>query len=156
MGDGEKDDAGVDENPVTSSSKSTELDETPSNTSSTGASISTTSNMPEREGRLPVDEPMHLKQFMLTELNIAGEIQGGQLTIRRRFKQHYLQNIFKDYVNQYVNCATCGSASTTIYKDQAYRFMFLSCESCGASRSLNAVAKGYHAIDRADRRNMRK
>merc|ERR1712146_797575 len=125
-------------------------------TSTTATSSSTTSNMIEGKGKLPVDEPAHLKQYMLTELGVAGEIQGGQLIIRKKFKPHFLQNIFKDYVNQYVKCATCGSANTLIYKDQAYRFMFLKCGSCGASRCLNAVARGYHAIDRADRRNTEK
>jgi len=67
------------------------------------------------------------------------------LVLKGRFQPKGIENILRNYINEYVLCASCGSAETFLKKDSLTRLFFLLCKRCKASRSVNQIKQGYIA-----------
>lgn len=86
----------------------------------------------------------HLTAFILTELGTIGSSDGSQrLIIKGRFQQLQIENVLRRYIVEYVTCKTCRSPDTILVKEN--RLFFMQCESCGSSRSVNAIKTGFKA-----------
>lgn len=94
-----------------------------------------------RRMRRPLE---HVTAFILTELGTTGSSDGSQrLIIRGRYQQLQIENVLRKYIGEYVTCKTCRSPDTVMSKEN--RLFFLKCESCGSTRSVNAIKSGFKA-----------
>lgn len=94
-----------------------------------------------RRMRRPLE---HVTSFILTELGTTGSSDGSQrLIIRGRYQQLQIENVLRKYIGEYVTCKTCRSPDTIMSKEN--RLFFLKCESCGSTRSVNAIKSGFKA-----------
>lgn len=88
----------------------------------------------------------HVLQFMGAELGTTGNIQdGGRLVVKGRFTAEAIAKVLKRYMKEYVICTSCRSPDTVLMRDANTRLYFVSCESCGAKRSVQAVRQGFMA-----------
>jgi translation initiation factor 2 subunit 2 len=108
-------------------------------------------------------QPEHVIQFLFAEMGTTGSVDGaGRLVIKGRFQQKQVENVLRRYIGQspvpafthfvannahhvveYVTCKTCKSLDTLLTKEN--RIFFMSCESCGSRRSVNAIKSGFQA-----------
>ncbi|KIY52146.1 hypothetical protein FISHEDRAFT_35651, partial [Fistulina hepatica ATCC 64428] len=89
-------------------------------------------------------QPDHVIQFLFAELGTTGSVDGaGRLVIKGRFQQKQIENVLRRYIVEYVTCKTCKSLDTLLTKEN--RIFFMSCESCGSRRSVNAIKSGFQA-----------
>jgi len=49
----------------------------------------------------------------------------------------------------------CRGVETKLVRDPVSRMYFMHCTSCGASRAVSAIQKGYHAAQKGERRAAR-
>ncbi len=88
----------------------------------------------------------HLLQYMGAELGTTGNIQdGGRLVIKGRFTGESIVKVLKRYMSEYVICTSCRSPDTVLMRDANTRLYFVSCESCGAKRSVAPIRQGFMA-----------
>lgn len=88
----------------------------------------------------------HLLAYMSAELGTTGNIQeGGRLVIKGRFGAEGIANVLKRYMLEYVICTSCRSSDTVLMRDANTRLYFVSCESCGAKRSVAPIRQGFMA-----------
>lgn len=111
--------------------------------------------------------PEHVIQFLFAEMGTTGSVDGsGRLVIKGRFQPKQVENVLRRYIGQlyprikfrrltrslvlflffvveYVTCKTCKSPDTLLTKEN--RIFFMSCESCGSRRSVNAIKSGFQA-----------
>jgi translation initiation factor 2 subunit 2 len=93
----------------------------------------------------------HLLAYMGAELGTSGNVQdGGRLVIKGRFTAEGIANVLKRYMMDYVICQSCRSQDTVLMRDANTRLYFVSCESCGARRSVANISAGY--VARTERR----
>jgi len=86
----------------------------------------------------------HFLNYVLTELGTNGSIDGSySLIIKGRFQPKQIENVIRHYISEYVACRTCKSPETILKKEN--RLYFLCCQSCGATRSVSAIKKGFEA-----------
>ncbi|BGP56071.1 hypothetical protein JCM8202_005221 [Rhodotorula sphaerocarpa] len=98
--------------------------------------------------------PEHVIQFLFAELGTNGSVDGSaQLVIKGRFQQKQIENVLRRYIVEYVTCKTCKSPDTTLTKDN--RLFFMTCSSCGSTRSVAGIKTGFQATTRAARRAAR-
>ncbi|KWU43249.1 translation initiation factor IF2/IF5, partial [Rhodotorula sp. JG-1b] len=89
-------------------------------------------------------QPEHVIQFLFAELGTNGSVDGSaQLVIKGRFQQKQIENVLRRYIIEYVTCKTCKSPDTTLTKDN--RLFFMTCSSCGSTRSVAGIKTGFQA-----------
>ncbi|KAF8911420.1 eukaryotic translation initiation factor 2 beta [Mucidula mucida] len=89
-------------------------------------------------------QPEHVIAFLFSEMGTTGSVDGaGRLVIKGRFQQKQVENVLRRYIVEYVTCKTCKSPDTLLTKEN--RIFFMSCESCGSRRSVNAIKSGFQA-----------
>jgi translation initiation factor 2 subunit 2 len=91
-------------------------------------------------------ESDHVVAYISTELGTIVSIQeGGRLVLRGRFNQKGIENILRNYINEYVLCGSCKSVNTYFKKSEVNKLFFLKCEVCKASRFVNPIKAGFVA-----------
>mmetsp|Transcript_15831 Transcript_15831/g.25851 ORF Transcript_15831/g.25851 Transcript_15831/m.25851 type:complete len:204 (-) Transcript_15831:77-688(-) len=101
-------------------------------------------------------DPDHVFRFFLAELGTTGSIDGsGRFMIKGKFVPKYIESLLKKYIAEYVTCHMCRQVETKLVRDPVSRMYFMHCSSCGASRAVQAIQKGYHATGRGERRAAR-
>jgi len=101
-------------------------------------------------------DPDHVMRFFLTELGTTGSIDGSdRFLMKGKFVPKYIESLLKRYINEYVTCSMCRNVDTRLSRDALTRMYFMHCESCGASRAVQAIQKGYHATAKGERRAAR-
>jgi len=89
-------------------------------------------------------QPEHVIQYLFSEMGTTGSVDGAsRLVIKGRFQQKQVENVLRRYIVEYVSCKTCKSPDTLLTKEN--RIFFMSCESCGSRRSVNAIKSGFQA-----------
>jgi len=89
-------------------------------------------------------KPDHVLNYVLAELGTNGSVDGTQrLVIKGRFQPKQIEIVIRHYITEYVACRTCKSPDTNLKKEN--RLYFLCCESCGSTRSVAAIKKGFEA-----------
>jgi len=89
-------------------------------------------------------QPEHVIQFLFAEMGTTGSVDGaGRLVIKGKFMQKQVENVLRRYIVEYVTCKTCKSHDTLLTKET--RIFFMTCESCGSRRSVNAIKSGFQA-----------
>ncbi|KAL6704095.1 translation initiation factor eIF-2 beta subunit [Coniothyrium glycines] len=87
----------------------------------------------------------HVTQFLFAELGTSGSVADGRrLVIKGRFQQKQLENVLRRYIVEYVTCKTCRSPDTDLSKGEN-RLNFVTCNSCGSRRSVQAIKTGFSA-----------
>ncbi|KAK5094129.1 translation initiation factor eIF-2 beta subunit [Exophiala xenobiotica] len=87
----------------------------------------------------------HVIQFLFAELGTSGSVDGSKrLVIKGRFQQKQIENVLRRYIMEYVTCKTCRSPDTELSKGEN-RLYFVTCNSCGSRRSVQAIKSGFTA-----------
>ncbi|KAJ2901705.1 hypothetical protein MKZ38_001515 [Zalerion maritima] len=87
----------------------------------------------------------HVTAYLFAELGTSGSTDGSRrLVIKGRFQQKQIENVLRKYIMEYVTCKTCKSADTELSKGEN-RLYFITCNSCGSRRSVNAIKTGFSA-----------
>ncbi|KAF2458479.1 domain found in IF2B/IF5-domain-containing protein [Lineolata rhizophorae] len=87
----------------------------------------------------------HVTQFLFAELGTSGSVDGSRrLVIKGRFQQKQIENVLRRYIVEYVTCKTCRSPDTELNKGEN-RLYFVTCNSCGSRRSVQAIKTGFSA-----------
>ena len=55
-------------------------------------------------------------------------------------------------MENYVRCSTCKCTNTKLEKNAATRLQIMTCNECGATRTVEQINKLYHAKTRKDRK----
>ena len=101
-------------------------------------------------------DPEHVFRFFLAELGTTGSIDGNQrFMIKGKYVPSYINSLLKKYIGKYVTCPMCKGVDTTLDRDSASRMYFMHCSTCGASKAVATIQKGYHATGRGERRAAR-
>jgi len=101
-------------------------------------------------------KPDHVQAFFLAELGTTGSIDGsGRFVIKGKYDQKDIERMLRKYISEYVTCHMCRNPNTVISRDPVSRLYFVNCESCGCSRSVAQIQKGFHATARGERRAAR-
>jgi translation initiation factor 2 subunit 2 len=101
-------------------------------------------------------KPDHVYAFFLAELGTTGSIDGsGRFVIKGKYIAKDIERLLRKYISEYVTCHMCKNPNTVISRDPVSRLYFVNCESCGCSRSVSQIQKGYHATGRGERRKER-
>jgi len=101
-------------------------------------------NLPDIAKRLKRSDE-HITQFLFAEMGTSGSIDGSRrLVIKGRFQSKQIENILRRYILEYVICKTCRSADTELSKGEN-RLYFVTCNSCGSRRSVQAIKTGFSA-----------
>jgi len=88
--------------------------------------------------------PEHFMTFILSELGTTGQLDGNKrLVVNGRFNPRQLENVEKNYIDEYITCKTCKTHDTTLKKEN--RLYFLQCRICGSQRTVAAVKAGFIA-----------
>lgn len=89
-------------------------------------------------------QPDHVMQYLFSELGTDGSLDGNQrLVIRGRFQPAQIEKVLRKYIVEYVTCKTCRSPNTTLTKEN--RIYFMTCVSCGSTRSVTTIKTGFQA-----------
>ncbi|KAH6631137.1 domain found in IF2B/IF5-domain-containing protein [Chaetomium sp. MPI-SDFR-AT-0129] len=101
-------------------------------------------NLPEICKRMKrADE--HVTAYLFAELGTSGSTDGSRrLVIKGRFQQKQIENVLRTYIIEYVTCKTCRSPNTELSKGEN-RLYFITCNSCGSRRSVQAIKTGFSA-----------
>lgn len=78
----------------------------------------------------------HLVKFLLSQIGVAGAVDGDRLVFTGRVSTTKIQNVLDDYVETYVRCSECGAPDTHLEKSD--RVLLLKCEACGAHKPIKA------------------
>jgi len=106
--------------------------------------------------RIMKRDPDHVFRYFLTELGTTGSIDAKQqFVMKGKFVPKYVESVLKRYIAEYVTCSMCRGVDTRLDRDSMTRMNFLTCETCGSSRSVQAISKGYHAVAKGERRAVR-
>ena len=91
-------------------------------------------------------QPEHFLAYLSAEMGTTGNIQdGGRLVMKGRFVPEGYVRVLKKYMREYVICRSCSSPNTVLMRDANTRLYFVSCESCGAKRSVAPIKQGFLA-----------
>ncbi len=86
----------------------------------------------------------HFKDYVVSELGTSGSIDAEhRLHIMGRPKQLQIQNVVSHYIRDYVACRMCKGYKTSYIKDN--RLFYISCQDCGAKRSVESIKQGFVA-----------
>lgn len=95
----------------------------------------------------------HVQSFFLTELSTSGSLDvSGRFIIKGKYLPKQIETLLRHYVQSYAICPMCRSLDTDIARDAISRLHFLSCNSCGAQRTVAPIQTGFHAITKDDRK----
>jgi translation initiation factor 2 subunit 2 len=98
----------------------------------------------------------HVFTFFLAELGTTGSIDGNKrFVIKGKYMPQYIESLLRKYISEYVTCQLCRQPDTTITRDPTSRLYFVKCESCGGTRSVAQIQKGFHATAKGERRAAR-
>ena len=87
----------------------------------------------------------HVTAYLFAELGTSGSVDGSRrLVIKGRFQQKQIENVLRTYIIEYVTCKTCRSPNTELSKGEN-RLYFITCNSCGSRRSVQAIKTGFSA-----------
>ena len=98
----------------------------------------------------------HVIQYLLAELGTSGTLDGTQrLVLKGRFLPKVFEGVLRHYFIDYVICNMCKSSDTQLVREQSSRLSYCRCQSCGASRSVSTIQRGFTAVGKGDRRKAR-
>lgn len=101
-------------------------------------------NLPDIAKRLKRNDD-HIIQFLFAEMGTNGSVDGSRrLVIKGRFQSKQIENILRRYIQDYVSCKTCRSLNTDLAKGDN-RLWYLTCQSCGSTRTVPAIKTGFSA-----------
>jgi len=87
----------------------------------------------------------HVTAYLFAELGTSGSVDGARrLVIKGRFQQKQIENVLRTYIIEYVTCKTCRSPNTELSKGEN-RLYFITCNSCGSRRSVQAIKTAFSA-----------
>lgn len=91
-------------------------------------------------------EHEHVMAYILAEFSTTGSIDGTKrLLLRGKFAPASIETVARKYIREYVICDGCKCLQTTIDRDKTSRLLFLRCNQCFASRTVQPITLGFRA-----------
>ena len=101
-------------------------------------------------------EPQHILDFLKAELDVEGNFGAeGNMIIHGKWQNKHITNLYKQYLNTYVRCMDCRRLNTDMERDSSTRLQMLTCQDCKATRTVQNIKKGFHAVKRGERKKER-
>ena len=101
-------------------------------------------------------EAQHILDFFKAELDVEGNFGAeGNLILVGKYQNKHITNLYKQYLTQYVRCLDCRKLNTELTRDSSTRLQNLTCLDCKATRTVQNIKKGFHAVKRGERRKAR-
>ena len=98
-------------------------------------------------------DPQHILDFFKAELDVEGNFgSDGNLIIAGKWQAKHITNLWKQYLKEYVRCRDCLKLNTDLTRDSATRLQNMTCLDCNATRTVERIKSGYHAVKRGERR----
>ena len=95
-------------------------------------------------------------EYYKAELDVEGNFGSeGNLILQSKFQNKNITNMYRKYLLLYVKCHDCKSLNTEMTRDQSTRLQMLECKACGATRTVQTIKRGFHAVKRGERRKER-
>lgn len=95
----------------------------------------------------------HVLMFVTTEFGTEGSLnEKKHLILKGKFIENHIVGVLKKYITEYIICKNCNGNETLLSRDSVTRLNFITCEACGAARSVGQIKSGFHATTRADRK----
>jgi translation initiation factor 2 subunit 2 len=82
-------------------------------------------------------ERAHIIKYLSKELGTAGKEEDDRAIFQGRFSPSQINELIKDYSNEYVICLECGRPDTRLIR--VGRVMTLKCDACGGHRPIKKV-----------------
>lgn len=79
----------------------------------------------------------HLEKFLEKKLAAKGNIKGKRLFLYKKIPKREVEKKFKDYINKYVICKSCGKPDTEIKTEG--KSQYIHCLACGAKQPIAKV-----------------
>lgn len=79
----------------------------------------------------------HLLKYFASEMATASTSEGHRAIFNGKHSRHFLNELLKRYVDEYVLCDECGKPDTNFHTSD--RIIMIRCEACGAQRAARAV-----------------
>jgi len=87
--------------------------------------------------------------YITNELSTEANIDGNNyLILNGIYNQKNIEDIFKKYVINFVQCSSCKSLETTTLRNNILRINFLECSICKSTKSLTQVATSYKRVNK--------
>ena len=94
--------------------------------------------------------------FYKAELDVEGYFGSeGNLIFVGKYQTKNITNMYRQYLQMYVRCLDCRKLNTELKKDSSTRLGLLTCLDCKATRTVQSIKKGYHAVKRGERKRER-
>ena len=101
-------------------------------------------------------EPQHILDYFKAELDVEGNFGSeNNLILVGKYQNKNITNLYKQYLGLYVRCIDCKKLNTELTRDSSTRLQNLECKDCGATRTVQNIKKGFHAVRRGERRAAR-
>lgn len=101
-------------------------------------------------------EPQHILDFLKAELDVEGNFGSeGNLILVGKYQNKHITNLYKQYLQLYVRCLDCRKLNTELTRDSSTRLQYMTCQDCKATRTVQNIKKGFHAVKRGERRKAR-
>jgi translation initiation factor 2 subunit 2 len=95
----------------------------------------------------------HVLMFVTTEFCTEGNLnEKKHLVLKGKYIENHIVGVLKKYITEYIICKNCNGNETLLSRDSITRLNFITCEACGAVRSVGQIKSGFHATTRADRK----
>lgn len=84
--------------------------------------------------------PEHVMNFFLQDLgDISGSLSNSGFIIKTLLSGVNVENLFKKYITEYVQCQLCRRQNTELVRDEKMRLWNLHCNSCKSNRSVRTI-----------------
>ena len=80
----------------------------------------------------------------MAEMGCEGTIgNNDEMTLQGVYQQKSFIKIIKKYTEEYVRCNVCKGYKTEFEREEKTRLVYLKCQNCQASRTVQQVASRY-------------
>lgn len=79
----------------------------------------------------------HLFKYLARETATAAVIEENKLVLNGKFSEQQVNNLLKNYIEQFVLCPICKKPDTHVTEKQGVKI--LKCEACGAISSIKGL-----------------
>ena len=95
----------------------------------------------------------HILDFFKVELDVEGIIgPEGNMILSGKYQNKHINNLYKQYLAEFVRCHDCRKLQTVMDKDKNTRLQTLTCTLCGSHRNLAKIQSRFHVTKRGERR----
>jgi translation initiation factor 2 subunit 2 len=87
--------------------------------------------------------------YIINEISTEANLDGNNyLIFKGIYNQKNIEDLFKKFVLNYVQCSLCKSLETTCRRNSDLRINFLECNICKSTKSLKQITNNYKKLNK--------